>query len=108
MKPKRPSANPTTRFVPTARCGVKPTARRSAGTRNVPRMTPRAPPITPITRPKSTAAPTRGSAPNRTKEKTEPVPGDPPRHTAEQKRLGDEVPGEPADDRADDRGWSHP
>src|SRR5918999_3175396 len=49
-----------TRFVPTARCAVMPTAARSAGIRSVPRMTPTAPPSTPTPKPDATAAPILG------------------------------------------------
>ncbi len=53
-----PTQTPTARFVPTARAGVSPTMRSSAGIRSEPRISPTNPPSSPITAPETIAAST--------------------------------------------------
>ena len=73
-----PRRKPTTRFVPAARRTSSPTERTSAGMRSVPRITPTAPPRTPITKasapPRPTRRRSRGRGDDGAERKVDPTP----------------------------------
>ena len=90
-RPTVPTANPTTRFVPTALAAVMPTPRRSTGIRIVPRITPIAPPSAPTPRPPATGGRDPELRPRLRVERPEqqigPVEGEDRGGDAEQRRL---------------------
>ena len=111
-RPTVPTANPTTRFVPTALAAVMPTPRRSTGMRIVPRITPIAPPSAPTPRPPATAGAIRSLRARLRVERPEqqvgPVEGEDRGGDAEQRRLRQVAAEVAAESRTDDRRRQHP
>ena len=93
--PATPRRKPTTRFVPAARRTSSPTERTSAGIRSVPRITPTAPPSSPIRNASTPPRPTRSVAlragRDRAQREVDPAPDEHGRDQPVEQRLGDVV-----------------